>query len=96
MRTKQNKSSQQQRDLRKSAKKGIKCICPKCARVHKMKMIWTGRGIPRKYCLICLKLVKDFTHHPDVEYHNTRLKSGMVLDREAERYKDTSNKKLEF
>lgn len=94
MRTKQ--SSQQQQDLRKSARKWIKCICPKCGGVHKIKFIWTGRGVPRKYCSICVKLVRDFAHHPDVEYHKTRFKKDWMMDKDAQRYKDTSNKKLEF
>lgn len=31
----------------------IECICPKCGATHKMSMMWTGRGKPRKYCPNC-------------------------------------------
>jgi hypothetical protein len=33
--------------------KYIKCICPNCGNVHKKKMIWVGRGKPRKFCPTC-------------------------------------------
>ena len=29
------------------------CKCPKCGRMHKMKINWIGRGIPRKFCGEC-------------------------------------------
>lgn len=29
------------------------CICPKCGARHRLKMLWTGRGMPRKFCPIC-------------------------------------------
>lgn len=33
--------------------RSIDCICPKCGTTHKLKMLWTGRGVPRKFCPIC-------------------------------------------
>ena len=33
--------------------KFTKCLCPKCGRIHKIKLNWTGRGMPRKFCAIC-------------------------------------------
>lgn len=33
--------------------RSTECICPKCSARHKLKMLWTGRGIPRKFCPIC-------------------------------------------
>lgn len=32
------------------------CRCPKCRELHRMKIFWTGRGMPWKYCHDC-KLV---------------------------------------
>lgn len=29
------------------------CICPKCGTRHRVKLLWTGRGVPRKFCPIC-------------------------------------------
>ena len=29
------------------------CLCPKCGTVHKLKFLWTGRGMPKKYCQAC-------------------------------------------
>jgi hypothetical protein len=38
----------------------IQCICPKCAARHKVYMLWTGRGIPRKYCGNCKPMVAGY------------------------------------
>lgn len=29
------------------------CLCPKCGAVHRLKFLWTGRGMPKKYCQAC-------------------------------------------
>lgn len=31
----------------------VECVCPKCGINHKMKLIWTGRGKPKKFCQPC-------------------------------------------
>jgi hypothetical protein len=31
----------------------VECICPKCGIVHRMKLFWSGRGKPKKYCPPC-------------------------------------------
>jgi len=31
----------------------VKCVCPKCGTNHRMKMLWTGRGRPKKFCAPC-------------------------------------------
>ncbi|MFZ7124752.1 MAG: hypothetical protein ACOWWM_01180 [Desulfobacterales bacterium] len=33
--------------------RSIECVCPKCGTTHKLKLLWTGRGVPRKFCPIC-------------------------------------------
>ena len=33
--------------------KSTECICPKCGARHRLKLLWTGRGKPRKFCPIC-------------------------------------------
>ena len=33
--------------------KSTECVCPKCGAKHRLKMAWTGRGVPRKFCPIC-------------------------------------------
>jgi hypothetical protein len=35
----------------------VECICPKCGIHHKMKLLWTGRGRPKKYCQPCKTFV---------------------------------------
>ena len=29
------------------------CMCPNCGTHHRAKMLWTGRGMPRKFCPTC-------------------------------------------
>lgn len=31
----------------------VECVCPKCETHHKMKLRWTGRGKPKKFCQPC-------------------------------------------
>lgn len=31
----------------------MECICPKCGVVHRMKILWAGRGRPKKFCQAC-------------------------------------------
>ena len=35
----------------------VECICPKCSAVHRMKLLWSGRGKPKKYCPSCKSFV---------------------------------------
>jgi hypothetical protein len=38
----------------------VQCICPKCSEHHNVYMLWTGRGVPRKYCANCRPLVSAY------------------------------------
>jgi len=35
----------------------VECICPKCGTTHRMKLVWRGRGKPKKYCPPCKSFV---------------------------------------
>ena len=35
----------------------VDCICPKCGTHHKMRLLWTGRGKPKKFCQPCKTFV---------------------------------------
>lgn len=35
----------------------VECICPKCGTLHRMKLLWSGRGKPKKYCPPCKSFV---------------------------------------
>lgn len=35
----------------------VECKCPKCERLHMVKLFWVGDSMPRKYCPICAKVV---------------------------------------
>ncbi len=35
----------------------VECICPKCGATHRMKLLWSGRGKPKKYCPSCKSFV---------------------------------------
>jgi hypothetical protein len=38
----------------------VRCICPKCADRHNVYMLWTGRGVPRKYCSSCKPMISGY------------------------------------
>lgn len=40
--------------------------CPICGIVHKIWMNWQGRGVPRKYCKVCLQ--RDAVQAPPEYY----------------------------
>ncbi|BBO78385.1 hypothetical protein DSCW_58020 [Desulfosarcina widdelii] len=44
----------------KHDKRFVRCICPKCAADHSVYMLWTGRGVPRKYCGSCKSMVSTY------------------------------------
>jgi len=31
----------------------MQCICPRCGSTHRLKILWAGRGKPRKFCQAC-------------------------------------------
>jgi hypothetical protein len=31
----------------------VECVCPKCGTAHQMKLFWSGRGKPKKFCPPC-------------------------------------------
>jgi uncharacterized protein (DUF983 family) len=31
----------------------MECVCPKCGVRHRMKILWAGRGTPKKFCQAC-------------------------------------------
>jgi len=37
----------------------VECICPKCGISHRMKLLWSGRGKPKKYCQPCKGFVSS-------------------------------------
>lgn len=38
----------------------VRCTCPKCSIHHSVYMLWTGRGMPRKYCPNCKPLIAGY------------------------------------
>lgn len=38
----------------------VECICPKCGVRHKLKLCWTGSGVPRKFCTACRKSALNY------------------------------------
>ena len=40
-------------ELEGYGKSKVECICPRCGKMHIMKMRWIGRGVPRKFCESC-------------------------------------------
>jgi hypothetical protein len=40
----------------------VNCVCPKCGSHHRMKLIWSGRGMPKKFCPPCKIFVSSIEH----------------------------------
>lgn len=43
-----------------SEKQFVRSICPKCNVHHDVFMLWTGRGMPRKFCAQCRTAVAAY------------------------------------
>ncbi|MFO7714540.1 MAG: hypothetical protein R6V78_08880 [Desulfosarcina sp.] len=52
-----NKNNQERYQI---DKRFVRSICPKCTAHHNVYMMWTGRGVPRKYCCNCKPLVAGY------------------------------------
>lgn len=35
----------------------VECVCPKCGSLHRLKLLWSGRGKPKKFCQPCKMLI---------------------------------------
>ena len=60
--------------LRESRGRKTKCKCPKCDKIHKTKLDWQGRGIPRVYCPVCANVTSK---------RSGGLDDGFVFNRRA-------------
>jgi transposase-like protein len=49
----------------------VKCVCPRCDKVYKRMIQWSGHGMPRYYCNNC---------RMDVENDTTGMVSIMTID----------------
>lgn len=38
--------------------RGVVAICPRCECKHRVTENWTGRGVLRRYCSICIQTVE--------------------------------------
>jgi len=39
--------------------KMVICKCPKCEKLHKLKIDWISDTIPRKYCKSCIVIIRQ-------------------------------------
>jgi Zn ribbon nucleic-acid-binding protein len=42
------------------SKRFVRCICPKCRKTTDVYMMWSGRGVPRKYCADCKVVISTY------------------------------------
>ncbi|BBO90767.1 hypothetical protein [Desulfosarcina ovata] len=42
------------------SKRFVRCICPRCRKTFTIYMVWTGRGMPRKYCVDCRAIINTY------------------------------------
>jgi hypothetical protein len=50
----------EQKHLSDKGKRFTQCRCPRCTAYHNVYMLWTGQGMPRKYCVSCRLLVSRY------------------------------------
>jgi hypothetical protein len=57
-------------------KRFVCCICPRCRKMTHVYMLWSGRGVPRKYCPDCRAIINAYDESAMYESHHTVLASG--------------------
>jgi len=56
---------------RLSSKIPTEAKCPRCRKIHKVRLRWIGRGIPRVYCAPCRNIV---SYIGDIAIHKRPVK----------------------
>jgi len=56
-------------------KRFMRCICPRCRKITHVYMLWSGRGMPRKYCDDCKAIINAYDRSAMCESHHTVLTS---------------------
>jgi len=58
----------------KSLERMTLCKCPKCGRLHKAKLYWTGNGTPRIFCHDCRfhSIVSEFYYEEPHKMNEVR------------------------
>jgi Zn ribbon nucleic-acid-binding protein len=68
------------------SKRFVRCICPRCRKTFNVHMMWSGRGMPRKYCADCKVIVGNYDESAIFESMRTALapakKSGRGVTEE--------------
>ncbi len=54
----------------------IECECPRCGAKHMMKVLWIGRGVPKKFCLNCKNIVDKLSE----DEINIQPIKGLITD----------------
>lgn len=54
------KSSRKPKTPRIDERTSVECICPRCGVRHKLSFFWSGRGVPKKYCIVCKGVISAF------------------------------------
>jgi hypothetical protein len=56
------------------------CICPRCGKKYERKIFWTGKGTPKKFCVICAPFAEIYCRETEALYHNRAALSQAVAD----------------
>jgi hypothetical protein len=54
------KSGRNTNPRRADERTSVECICPRCGIRHRLSFYWSGRGIPKKYCIVCKGIIASF------------------------------------
>ena len=50
----------------------VDALCPMCGRTHKVRMFWTGNGMPRIFCEGC-RMTEDVATGQPEDYYQVRI-----------------------
>jgi hypothetical protein len=52
--------------------------CPKCDKLHRVRLLWVGHGTPRIFCQECRHNTLAFVEDIDNSHYNARAARGTM------------------
>ena len=52
--------------------------CPKCCKLHRVRLMWIGNGTPRVFCQACKHNTVDLIEYLDGSHYHSRAARGTL------------------
>jgi len=70
----------------KSAGEMLECICPKCGVEHNLRIFWTGKTKPKKFCKECKGVAERTPGEIIHKIHKSGRRRSLIYEGKKELY----------